>query len=76
MSLKVFVTEWCGHCKTEMPRIQAAASKLGITPRVIDVESCKGGEKAKCETIHFVPHVEYNGKQITVTQLEIMAQNK
>jgi len=76
MSLKVFVTSWCGHCKTEMPRIRAAASKLGYTPKVIDIERCGVNDKAQCEQVSFVPHVELNGQQVTISQLESMAQNK
>lgn len=76
MSLKVFVTSWCGHCKTEMPRIRAAASKLGYTTRVIDIDRCEAGDKAKCDQVSFVPHIELNGRQVSIIQLESMAQNK
>lgn len=73
MSLKVFTAKWCGACKAEMPKIRAAASKLGYSVQHVDISQCSPGDKAKCEGISFVPHLELNGREISVSQLEGMA---
>lgn len=76
MSIRVYVTEWCGACKTELPRIRESAHKLGYTVSVIDIDRCPVNLKPKCSGVEFVPHVELNGSEITVNQLVDMAQSK
>ena len=73
MSLKVFTAKWCGACKVELPKIRAAASKLGYSVQQIDISECAPRDKAKCQRIEFVPHIELNGREISVSQLEGMA---
>ena len=73
MSIRVYTARWCGACKAELPKIRAAASKLGYSVQQIDIAKCSPSEKAKCNSITFVPHVELNGREISVSQLEGMA---
>ncbi len=73
MSIRVWVAAWCGACKAEIPKIQAAASKLGYSVQQIDIAKCAPRDKAKCEGISFVPHIELNGNEISVQKLENMA---
>lgn len=73
MGIKVWVASWCGACKAELPKIEAAASKLGYSVQRIDISQCPTSEKAKCESISFVPHIELNGREVSVSQLEGMA---
>ena len=56
-----------------MPKIRAAASKLGYSVQQIDISKCSPSDKAKCESINFVPHIELNGREVSVSQLEGMA---
>ena len=76
MSLRVYTTQWCGACKSELPRIRESAHKLGYSVSVVDVERCPVSLKERCEKVEWVPHVELDGKEISVNQLEQMASNK
>ena len=69
----MYTARWCGACKAELPKIRAAASKLGYSVEQIDISKCSPSEKAKCNSITFVPHVELNGREISVQKLENMA---
>ena len=71
--IRVFTARWCNACKAELPKIRAAASKLGYSVQQIDISQCSPSEKAKCEAINFVPHIELNGREVSVSQLEGMA---
>lgn len=74
--LTVYVADWCGACKQEMPRIRQSARKLGYSVDVVDIERCSGTRKAKCDSVDFVPHVELNGAEISVAELERRANAK
>ena len=76
MSLRVYTTQWCGACKSELPRIRESAHKLGYSIQVIDVERCPVNLKPECSQVEFVPHVELNGNEITVNQLVDMASKR
>ena len=71
--VRVWTARWCGACKVELPKIRAAASKLGYSVQQIDISECGPSDKVKCEGIEFVPHIELNGREISVSQLEGMA---
>ena len=70
MSIRVYTARWCGACKAELPKIRAAASKLGYSVQQIDISKCPPREKAKCQRIAFVPHLELNGLEISVSELQ------
>ena len=69
----VFKTSWCDACKSEVPRIQEAAHKLGYSVDVIDIERCPVNMKPRCDSVDFVPHVELDGEVISVDKLVSMA---
>ena len=71
--ITVFKTSWCDACKTEVPRVQKAAHKLGYSVNVIDIERCPVNLKSKCSAVDFVPHVELDGRVISVEKLVSMA---
>ena len=73
MSIRVYVTEWCGACKSELPRIRESAHKLGYNVSVVDLDRCPVNLKPKCENIEWVPRVELDGREVTVNQLVDMA---
>lgn len=75
-SLVVYITRWCEACKGELPKIRRSASKLGLTPQIIDVDRCNVKKHPRCETVEFVPTVMLDGREISVQQLEQMASNK
>ena len=74
--LEVFVTSWCSACKTELPKIRKSASKLGLTPKIIDVDRCPVNRKDECAKVDFVPTVMLDGREISVQQLEQMASKR
>jgi len=73
MAIRVYVTEWCGACKATLPQIRAAANKLGVKTEVVDVDRCKPGLEDRCSRVEFVPHIEYNGREVSLEQLKGMA---
>ena len=74
--LRIFKTSTCGACATEVPRIQEIGHKLGMSVRVIDVDHCPVSLKPRCEAVDFVPHLELDGRAISVQQLESMSPNR
>lgn len=75
-SLEVYIASWCRACKGELPKIRKSASKLGLTPTIIDVDRCPVNRKDECSKVEFVPTVMLDGREISVQQLEQMASNK
>ena len=68
----VYVTEWCGHCKSSLPQIRAVANRLGLRTEVVDLDRCPVNMKSACDSVNFVPHIEYNGREVSLEQLEGM----
>lgn len=75
-SLVVYVTSWCEACKGELPKIRRSASRLGLTPQIVDVDRCPVNRKDECSKVEFVPTVMLDGKEISVRQLEQMAESR
>lgn len=73
MSIEVYVTEWCAACHTELPRIKREANKLGLQVEVVDVDRCDVKHRDTCSRIEFVPTLMYQGREISVEQLQQMA---
>ena len=69
----VYTTQWCGACKSALPQIRAVANRLGMRTEVIDVDRCKPGLEDRCSRVEFVPHIEFNGREVSLEQLENMA---
>jgi thiol-disulfide isomerase/thioredoxin len=64
--ITVFKHDSCGGCKEILPLIRKLAKKKGIPVKVIDVDKCK--DKKKCDGIHYVPYLEYRGKEIKTSK--------
>jgi len=75
-AIMVYMTSWCAACKSELPKIRESANKLGYSVSVVNIEKCPVNLKPKCESVDFVPHVELNGKPISVDQLRNMASKR
>ena len=73
MSVRVYVTDWCGACKSALPQIRAVANKLGMRTEVVNVDRCPVNLKSACDAVNFVPHIEFNGREVSLEQLEGMA---
>ena len=76
MSLTVYTTSWCEACKTELPKIRQSASKLGLTPQIIDLDRCPVNRKDECSKVEWVPTIMLDGKEVSVQQLEQMAESR
>lgn len=68
--IRYYSTEWCDFCKTEYPKVEKIASRLGYKIEKINVEQCPIKLKQKCDGVDAVPAIEYNGKMMTVSELE------
>lgn len=73
MSLKIYRSQWCAACHTEVPKIKAAASKAGLSVETIDIDRCDVRNKDVCDRIEFVPTAILNGREVTLEQLKAMA---
>ena len=69
----VYTTQWCGACKSALPQIRAVANRLGMRTEVVDLDRCPVNMKSACDAVAFVPHIEYNGREVSLEQLESMA---
>jgi thiol-disulfide isomerase/thioredoxin len=67
--LVIFKTDWCGHCREQVPQAVDIANRLGIQSEVVDINRCSGDQKSKCESVEYVPHMELNGREVSLEQL-------
>lgn len=74
--LLVFTTAWCDACHSEMPRIKQAANKLGLTVQEVNVDRCSVAYKDLCAQIEWVPTLMFNGKEVSIEQLQNMANKR
>jgi len=74
--ITVFITDWCGACKATLPQIKAVANKLGLRTEVVNLDRCPVNMKNVCDAVNFVPHIEFNGREVSLEQLEGMAQKR
>lgn len=63
--ITVFKHNDCGGCRQLVPIIKKLAKKKKIPVKIIDVEKCKS---KKCDSLGYVPYIEYNGKEIKTSQ--------
>ena len=68
--IRFYSTDWCGFCKSEYPKVEKIAARLGYKIEKINVEQCPVNLKKKCASIDAVPVIELNGKIMTVSELE------
>ena len=68
--IRFYSTDWCGFCKSEYPKVEKIAARLGYKIEKINVDQCPISLKAKCDNVDAVPVVEYRGKIMSVSELE------
>ena len=68
--IRYYSTNWCGYCKTEYPKVEKIAARLGYKVEKINVDQCPVSLKRQCDRIDAVPMVEINGKVMSVSELE------
>ena len=68
--IRYYSTDWCGFCKTEYPKVEKIAARLGYKIEKINVEQCPVTLKKTCDRVDAVPMVELNGKIMSVSELE------
>jgi len=68
--IRFYSTDWCGYCKSEYPKVEKIAARLGYKVEKINVEQCPVNLKRQCDRIDAVPMVEINGKVMSVSELE------
>jgi len=60
--LKIYSSKQCGACEQVVPILERLSSEHGVPFQIIDVDDCG----KKCDYIEYVPHLEFNGKEISV----------
>lgn len=70
--LTLYKTAWCGYCADAEPIVQQEASRLGLSMEIVDVEKCPIDKTLKCSTINAVPHLELDGREISLEELKRM----
>lgn len=64
-AITVYKHDGCGGCRELLPVIKKLAKKRKIPLKVINVENCK---TKKCDSLGYVPYIEYRGKEIKTSQ--------
>ena len=65
----VYFAEWCGACKSQVPRIQELARSGGFAVELVDVDSVDPEVQRRVQHVRFVPHIEYLGSEISFMKL-------
>ena len=66
--LTFFYATWCGGCAQLKPIIRRVAELKGWRLKEVDVENCP--KDVKCDKIKYVPHIEMDGKEVPLENLE------
>ena len=69
-TIRFYSTDWCGFCKSEYPKVEQIAKRLGYKIEKINVDQCPVNLKKTCDRVVAVPMVEIDGKIMTVSELE------
>jgi len=69
-TIRFYSTDWCGFCKSEYPKVEQIAARLGYKVEKINVDQCPVYLKKTCDRVEAVPMVEIDGKIMTVSELE------
>ena len=69
-TIRYYSTDWCEFCESEYPKVEKIAAKLGYKIQKVNVEQCPINLKKQCDIIDAVPMLEFNGKIMSVSELE------
>ena len=72
----VYTAEWCVHCHEQMPEIKSLAEKAGLRVEEIDVDSDDVEDRRRSRHVRFVPHIDYEGREIDLEDLRELAEQR
>ena len=74
--ITVYKSNTCLPCRRLVPSIVEQAERAGFIVRVIDVYSLKPEDRLRSRHVKWVPHIEYQGRELTASQLEALIDRK